>query len=168
MPTNLRRDSDVGVFGTTGVGAHVPNYATQNIKQPPVSTTKQPPRRNLEADRMNAERVLGTTAQQAIDLTQTDSDDDTQTVLPVSNEEADVDARGARKRAKIATSSAAPAADSSGGEGCSTTLKTVSEEVVDMTRAAVVQALDVVNMSFTALKPKIKASKILLPPALYY
>ena len=92
---------------------------------------------------MDEERVSGTTDQQAIDLTQTDSDDD------MPNDEADVDERGALKRVKIDTSSAAPAADSSGGEGCSTTLTTVSEEVVDMTRT---QALDM-NLATRFLKP---------------
>ena len=154
VPTNLRRDSDVG--DTSGVGAHVPSHATQNIKQPPVSTTKQHPRRNWETDSMDEERVSGTTDQQAIDLTQTDSDsdDDTQTVLTVPNSEADVGERGALKRVKIDTSSAAPAADSSGDEGCSTTLTTVSEEVVDMTRT---QALDM-NLATRFLKPKIATS----------
>ena len=97
---------------------------------------------------MDEERVSGTTEQQAIDLTQTDSDDD------MPNDEADVDERGALKRVKIDTSSAAPAADSSGGEECSTTLTTVSEEVVDMTRT---QALDM-NLGTRFLLPKIATS----------
>ena len=147
----MHRDSDVGVFGTSGVDAHVPSHTTRNVKPPPDSTTKQPSHPNWETDSVDTEGLLGSTAQLAIDLTESDSSSadqsdprnraqidtssvappadatssetgsvhresaptttDTRTVVTVSNGTVDADQSGARKRARVDTSSTASAAN---------------------------------------------------------
>ena len=211
----MHRDSDVGVFGTSGVDAHVPSHATRNVKPPPDSTTKQPPHPNWETDSVDTEGLLGSTAELAIDLTETDSSSadqsdprnraqigtssvappadatssetgsvhresaptttDTRTVVTVSNGTVDTDQSGARKRARVDISSTALTANAtnsatsrtSNGKRCLVPSTTKVEDVMDITRAAAMQTLDM-NLSWRVLKPRIKASKILLSSSLYY